>query len=309
VEPPKPRRPGSSSEIQAAEVDRTVGGAQNQRRFDQPKRSMTSPGIAPPSPPIPPAPALPIEHARTVRAKSPLQRDTLERPAPPSTTSKARRSSPAGFDEQPTSIRVADGESAPSGAPATPLPPPSQHPKDARLAALEREAVRLRRQRDEARLAEQAALEAAASLPPAAEQKPETYRGVTLTQAKIGFVMAVTGILTIAAPFVAWKVSQLQNGAQRTENRATEAAAQSESAKTAARATDKEIAELKAQRQADMLWLIAVLRKQGIEARKPENWPDVPVLETEAPLRKPGKIDGGVVLIVKTPPATVKATP
>jgi hypothetical protein len=122
-------------------------------------------------------------------------------------------------------------------------------------------------------------------------------------------LVTVTGILTLVTPFVAWKVSQLQSGSQRTETRATEAAAQSESAKTAARATDREIADLKAQRQADWLYFIAIMRKQGVEVRRPDGWPKPPELATEAPLRKPGKVSDGVVLTIKTPLPTVKATP
>lgn len=115
-QPPRPRAP-SKPEIQAAEVDRTVGGAEHQRRFDQPRRKQTMPGGMSA---IPVAPPLPLEHAKTVPAAAHVARTQ-------------RAPSPIGVQV----VSVAD---APFGRPAaTTLPPASLDPRDAQIASLIRE--------------------------------------------------------------------------------------------------------------------------------------------------------------------------
>lgn len=289
----------------AKELDRTLYGADKQTRADDPRRR-TSPGGYQ-AIPIPPAAALPVELAATQRPAEITTRETRQRPPAPSTLRKA---TPTALPKLEAWDSGYGGQQAiPSAEPprSAPLPPPSQSPAEASRAARARENDRLRRERDDARseLVRRGREEAT----PVPAPQPETFRGVTLTQAKIGLLVAITGILTILTPFLAWKIAQLQGNAQRTETQASEASKTSEAAKLVATSRDRELADLKAQRQADVLYFLAILRKQGVEVRKPDGWGDLPPLDTEAPLRKPGKVSDGVVLTIKTPPPSVKASP
>jgi hypothetical protein len=127
-EPPKPRTPGSPPLV-AKELDRTLYGADQQARADNPRRR-TSPGLAPP--------ALPLEHQATVRAPEAWDRkQTRQRPPPPSTM---RRATPSLLPALPRPGAWSSGYEAqgqPSDAPTSVAPDTVHGPR--RKGELERD--------------------------------------------------------------------------------------------------------------------------------------------------------------------------
>jgi hypothetical protein len=99
---PRPARPRQPSRPDAdrpsIEVDRTVGGATEQRRFDLPKRSATLTGLQAPMP-LRPEP-------------NPLEKKTWRLPAPPSALAHARRTPIPPSDGPPAGETAAAGQLA-----------------------------------------------------------------------------------------------------------------------------------------------------------------------------------------------------
>lgn len=136
--------------------------------------------------------------------------------------------------------------------------------------------------------------------PPApVERQPETFRGVTLTQAKIGLMMAITGILTLVTPFVAWKVTTAQGNTERTEVKSTQAANVAESAKTEAKTNGQAIEELWTEIRRERAQTREVFRQNGVIYPKVEGDPAPPAFKRTVPLRKPGVVSPGPVLILE----------
>jgi hypothetical protein len=130
----------------------------------------------------------------------------------------------------------------------------------------------------------------------------EDYR-----KAQTKLLLALAALLVaVAAPCALWLTNaamQAKRDTERAQVQVTEAVKTSESAKEKTTDAREEIAGLKAQRQADQLYFIAIMRKLGVHVRKPDGWPDPPVLSVTAPIRKPGQVDDGTSLMVNTPPA------
>jgi hypothetical protein len=84
----------------------------------------------------------------------------------------------------------------------------------------------------------------------------------------------------------------------------TEAAKTSETAGDKTRDANKDLAATKAELAKFKLYVIALQRRQGVAIRLPDGVreEDLPKLEFEAPLRRPGVVKPGASLIVQTPP-------
>lgn len=323
MEPPDPsKRPRQPSHSELKPIldqtpeDRVV----EQRRFDRPKRTTLTdlPKAAPPerkptlkglSPAVPPPPARnPLQH-RTVRADSP----------PPLVAASRRTDPPASPVPPRTSIRVPADEARATGQPGASLPPASQHPDRASL-----EAVRRRAEAAETELAElkrqkrvQAEAASPASFPPAVTPpaapvivhqgvSSETLEAYRKAQTKL--MMAVAGLLVaIAAPCALWLTNaavKAESDTKRSQVQVTEAVKTSESAKVQTSSTDKELAATKAELTKFKLYTIVLQRRQGVNIRLPDGVreEDLPKLDFEAPLRRPGEVKPGATLIVQTPP-------
>ena len=172
ADPPKRHHSPSRSDGDRAsiEVDRTVGGATEQRRFDLPKRGGTLTGLPAPAAPgsrPPPAPALPLEYAPTKRPPLPWGK-TVRAPSPPPLVAASRRTDP------PAAAETTATESAPQAPPDSSLPPPSLSPDAASLEALRRRAESAEARRDELERRERIRAEAAspASWPPRVAPSP-----------------------------------------------------------------------------------------------------------------------------------------
>jgi hypothetical protein len=148
--PPRQRQPSKpDGDRPSIEIDRTVGGATKQRRFDAPKRTTLTnlpaarlPERSPTLSGLPAPPPLPGELAPTMKAPTnPLEKKTWRLPTPPSALANARRTDPpAAPDTPPTSIRVPADETRATGRPGASLPPPSKSPEAATIEALRRRA-------------------------------------------------------------------------------------------------------------------------------------------------------------------------
>jgi hypothetical protein len=250
------------------------------------------------------------EYAPTLPAPNPLEKKTWRLPTPPSALAQARRTpvppsdDPPAEESSPQSLQ--DGQEAVLRK-ALADEREKTRAAEARAAELERQA------RVQAEAASPATYPPAVT-PPAAPAAPvvvqqgvssETLENYRKAQTKL--MLAIAGLLVaVAAPCALWLTNaamKAESATKRTEVQATEAVKTSESAKVQTTDANQEIAALKAQRQADQLYFIAVMRKLGIHVRKPDGWPDPPTLNVTAPIRKPGQVDDGTSLTVNTPPA------
>jgi hypothetical protein len=151
-----------------------------------------------------------------------------------------------------------------------------------------------------------------AVMPPVAPAPVVVHQGVSTEtleayrKAQTKLMLGIAGFLVlVGAPCALWltnAATKSETATKITQTQAAEAAKTSETASKETRSNDKEIAALRAELQAFKLYVIALQKIQGVAIRKPDGSPDVPVLEVEAPIRKPGQIDTGPSLIVKTPP-------
>lgn len=171
-EPPRPRQPSRPDLQAAAEKDRTVAGADRQRRFDEPKRTtLTDLPAAHPADRkptftgLPAPPPLPLEHAVTKPAPPALPfRKTMRVDSPAGLLAAARRSDPpAASDPPPVSGRVPADETVPSAR---------QRDREALLLqALNDERAKTARLERDARAAGEARIQ---SFPPKVEQRSVT---------------------------------------------------------------------------------------------------------------------------------------
>jgi hypothetical protein len=305
-------------------VDRTVGGAENQKRYDNPKRTTLTdlpkaqvPERKPTLSGLPAPPALPLEHAPTKPApRNPLEKQTWRLPAPPSALARARRTDPP-----PTSIRVPADETTLQSPLGSTLPPVSESADVASNEALRRRAEAAERDLAEARRQVRLRAETAspATYPPPVKQpttpapmvvhhgvSSETLEAYRKAQTKL--MLAVAGLLVaVAAPCALWLTNasvKNESDTKRTQVQVIEAVKTSEGAEVKTRGNDKEIAELKSELAAFKLYVIALQKRQGVAIRLPDGakQEDLPKLEFEAPLRKVGEVKSGVGLIVQTPP-------
>jgi hypothetical protein len=319
--PPLPRQPSRSEVFIDLQPER---GAVRHSGVDGvpqtlPKRSATLTGLPAPAAPgskPPPVPRLPGELAPTLKAPpNPLQHKTIRQPAPPSAVAAARRTDP------PVGIRVPPDEARSTLPPGSSLPPASLTPDAGSLEAVRRRAVaaetelaELKRQaRVRAETASPATYPPPVS-PPAAPAPVVVHHGVSTEtleayrKAQTKLMLGIAGFLVlIGAPLALWltnAATQAERDTKRTQVQATEAVKTSESAKVQTSGNDKELAELKAELAKFKLYTIALQRRQGVAIRLPEGVreEDLPKLEFEAPLRRPGVVKPGATLIVQTPP-------
>ena len=302
-QPPRPPRQPSKPDLQAAEVDRTVGGAENQRRFDLPKRAATLTGMPAPAAPgsvPPPPPAVPLEYAPTKRPPLPWGK-TVRAPSPPPELAAMRR---------------------------TPVPPPDEPPApqsaaDGQLAAVLAERDRLRgelaqAQRD-ARAAAEAKLE---TYPPKVEpqRRPSPVPSSTpradsirpdgtvesLRKAQTRFYLGLGAFLAaLALPTAAWLQSAAEAKArsQSADVRASAASSAADSAKATASNADKEIAKLRDDFRQYRANMREVFRLQGIDIpkRAPDD-PDANDLKPVTPYCPKGKVCSGPQLVLQVAP-------
>lgn len=319
-----PRRPGSSPEL--------VGI----RSPDQPEReAVHHPGVedAPQPPPqrrgtLPGGmAAIPArasgEFAPTLPApKQPSLKKTWRVPTPPSAAALARRSDP------PTGTEPPPRTDAPTGQPGASLPPPSASAEESSRQAQRREIDRVTAERDQARAQvqleklraeeqaaaqEQLKLDAAARL---AQLQLEIERERTkqasapakkwLDERLIKALVALlTALAALGAPFGIWltaKTTAAESAQARQSATTKEASTTASSAKAESSTASKELDELRKQLAAQRAYDREVWRRMGIIVPKRDGDPDPPQLDVEVPLRKPGTVTPGPVLVVKTPP-------
>jgi hypothetical protein len=247
---------------------------------------------------IPMPPPLPLEVARTVRA--------------PSTTTATVRETPAA------GVRIPPDETTPRSRLDASLPPQSS--AEGQLSALLAENARLRKAQAETERDRRAEAEAkVASFPPAVAP-PVVPVAVVVNQgvsaqtledhkkAQTKLMLGVAAFLVaIGAPCALWLTNAAMKGQsdnKRSQVQATEAVKTSEIAKVQTSSNDKELAAVKAELAAFKLYTIVLQRRQGVAIRLPEGVreEDLPKLEFEAPLRRPGEVKPGASLIVQTPP-------
>ncbi len=311
-DPPKRTRQHShSGERPSIEVDRTVGGATEQRRFDLPKRAATLTGMPAPAAPgskPPPAPRLPGDLAPTLPAPNPLQHKTIRRPTPPSVVASMRRTP------------VPPSEDTPSEE----TPPQSlQEGQEAALRkalADEREKTRSA-EADLAELKRQARVQAEAASPASNFPPPVTPAAPTVVvqgvssetledyrKAQTKLMLAFAGlIVAIGGPCALWLTNaaiRSESTTKRNEVQITEVAKANETTKEKTSDANKEAAVTKADLAKFKLYMIVLQRRQGVWVRLPEGVreEDLPKLDFEAPVRKPGEVKPGASLIVQTPP-------
>ncbi len=305
--PPLPRQPSRPDLQAAAEKDRTVTGAENQRRFDRPKRPGTLTGMPAPAAPgskPPPPPRLPGELAATMPApRNPLQHKTMRADSPPPLVAASRRTDP------PPTIDPPAEEARPSARAAAREPI-----LEAELAKARGEIAELKRQgRVQAEAASPATYPPPVT-PPAAPVPVVVQQGVSsetleaYRKAQTKLMLAVAGLLVaIAAPCALWLTNlsvRNESDTKRTQVQVTEVAKATETTKEKTIDGSKETAITKADLAKFKLYFIAVQRRQGVAIRLPDGVreEDLPKLEFEAPLRRPGVVKPGASLIVQTPP-------
>ncbi len=236
-----------------------------------------------------PPPPLPTEHAPTVPA--------------------AAHQAPTQRAPTPVSVQVVDPGQHGSVAPGGSLPPPSADPGQATALALRRELAKVQaaaeaeveeRKRIELQLA--VAEEANAKL--RQQKDPEKFAGLTLRQAFIGLIIGITALGAPLGAYLSVMAGTAKSTAERVETKTNENTKTAASADKGSRDNDKEIAELRKELRAFKLYFIAERARNGVMIRRPEgtNETDLPTLDVEVPLRKPGEIDHGPSMIVKTPP-------
>lgn len=301
--PDPPRRPRAPS---SPELPRTITGAEQpeQRAVrhhpglegnpqELPKRSATLTGLPAPPP-------LPGELSPTLKAPAnPLRRDTIRRPTPPSTAILARRTPVPPSDDPPAPADAATGPLSAS------LPPPSASPEEATRLAHRRvidskdaELDRERRERQKLELQLEIERERnKKSTPP-----PKPWIDERLVKALVGLLTALTAL---GAPLGIWltaKATAAETAQQRQGKAAQDATTTASSAKAESSTVSKEIDELRQRERARRAYDREVFRRMGVIIPKVEGDPDPPQLDVEVPLRKPGTVTPGPVLIVKTPP-------
>lgn len=320
--PPKPR-PGSSSDLRGPILDEQpervsvnhpgVDGVPQQA----PRRSPTLNGLGK-SPPIPPAAGLPeFQPTKPAPAMAEVTtRKTVNRPAPPTTMRRATPSplpalprpeawdngygvpppspSPTSATDERQAVRIEDATTEPPGS--TPLPPPSQTPEAARLAALEREATRLRRERDEAR--EQAKRSAESIRPDG------SIASLRKAQTKL-YLGIAAALVVLAVPLAAYLTAAAEANRTRSERAAAQAGNAinaADSAKQSASNADKEIAKLRAELAQYRANMREVLRLQGVDVAKHAGDPDANDLDPVVPFCPRGKVCAGPQLQLRNPP-------
>ena len=285
---PKPEQPKRepSKGVDAEEKDRTFGGADKQRRFDEPKRSGTLTGM--PAARVPGPPPLPLEHAPTRRAPSPWGA-TVMRPAPPSTTGKARRS-----DAPPASAST-DPADASSGQPDASTELRRQ------LAEAQAQIDRLRQPAFPPPVSERPRLPAPPAAPAPGSVAPTGWSDPRLIKAVIALLAALTPLATAMGIYLTTKASAAERAAERQAEVAKDATQTASSAKAESRDVAKELDTLKQELAARRAYDRAVWRKLGVEYPAGKNEPAEPTIETQTPQRKPG-VTRAPVLVVTTPP-------
>jgi hypothetical protein len=272
-----PPRPGSKPDIQGAEreLDRVLGGAENQRRQDQPKRTATLPHMAalkaPPifegaEPPLPGPPPLPLEAAKTVPAAA-HQAATQRAPSP-------------------IEVRAVRIETQPESRQSAPAPSADQ----TALAAAIKDRDRLRSELEKALTDSIRPDGTAASL-----RKAQTrlYLGIA------------AALVILAAPLAAYLTAAAEAARTRSERAAVQAGnatTAADSAKASANSNDKELTALRAEFRQYRANMREVLRLQGIESAKHSGDPDPNELEPVTPYCPRGKVCNGPQIILQKPP-------
>lgn len=316
--PPEPKRPrqGSSDALDRLLDEQPERGAVRHSAVDgvpqaPPRRPATRPEMAAlrappiisqPDPPLPGPAPLPVEHARTVPAAAHVAR-TQRAPTP-------------------VDAQAARSETPSSGRPSASLPPPSRNPDDGAHQAQRRELERLQAERDRAQAelqlerlrAEERAAERELELQGRlAEQQGELELAKIAAKSKPWIderlVKALASVLTAMAalgvPLGIWltaKAGELERAQERQAEKSKDTAATAGSAKVEASGTDKRVDELEKQLAAERAYNRGIWKLQGIEVPKRPGDPDPPKIDAETPLRKPGTVTKGPVLVVKTPP-------
>ncbi len=303
-EPPKrPARPGSRSDLKPVLDQTPEEDVIEQRRFDLPKRAATLTGLPAPAAPgshPPPPPRLPGELAPTLKAPpNPLQHLTIRRPTPPSAAMLARRT------PVPPPIDAPAAPVATGVQPDPSLPPPSASPGEAvnraqRRALDAKDAELERERRDRQKLELQLEIERERnkkSTPP-----PKPWIDERLVKAMVALLGAVTALGTPLGIWLTAKATANESAQQRQGKAAQDATTTASSAKAESSTASKELEELRLWKRSKRAYDREVFRRMGVIIPKVEGDPDPPQLDVEVPLRKPGTVTPGPVLIVKTPP-------
>ena len=137
----------------------------------------------------------------------------------------------------------------------------------------------------------------------------EDAAGLVFDDCHSRLVKALVGLLTamtaLGAPLGIWltaKATAAETAQQRQGKAAQDATTTASSAKAESSTVSKEIDELRQRERARRAYDREVFRRMGVIIPKVEGDPDPPQLDVEVPLRNPGTVTPGPVLVVKTPP-------
>ncbi len=298
--PPPPQiKPGaevrlrqpSKPELASAEVDRTVGGAENQRRFDEPRRRQTLTSF--PEVRIPVAPTAPLEYRPTVAAEA-FTAPTL--PARP----------------EPTGIRIPEDETTPrsrvDGPPLSATPEQASNVAlRARAEAAEAKAAELERRdrvRQETRQVSYppARVERPGAPAPPLVSVPPDGSVESLRRALTKLVLGAAAVLALlGTPLAIW-VSNIAAEAKSRAERATAQVAQASNEADAAKAKASTNAKDAAATERDFRQFRSnfreLMRLQGVEIPKTDGDPEPADLKPYAPLCPQGRVCTGPQLIL-----------
>ncbi len=300
--PPPPQiKPGaevrlrqpSKPELASAEVDRTVGGAENQRRFDEPRRRQTLTSF--PEVRIPVAPTAPLEYRPTVAAEA-FTAPTL--PARP----------------EPTGIRIPEDETTPrsrvDGPPLSTTPEQASNVAlRARAEAAEAKAAELER-RDRVRQESKQV-----SYPPRVDRSLEPTPPVvsippdgsvaSLRKAITRLVLGVAALLALlGAPLAIWVsnvAAEAKSRAERASSQVAQASNEADAAKAKASTNAKDAAATEREFRQFRANMRELMRLQGVEIPKHDGDPESEDLKPYAPLCATGKVCTGAQLIITRP--------
>lgn len=277
--PSPPNRPGSKPDLPHA-----IAGD------EQPERAAVNhPGVdgVPQAAPRRTSTLTGTPNAPTRRAPSPWGQTVL-RPAPPSTTGKARRS------DAPPASASSEATDASGGQP-DPLTE-----LERRLAEAQAQIDRLQRPAFPPPVSERPQLPAPPSTP--ASVPPSGWSDPRVIKAVLALVGALTALGTPLGIWLTAKATAAERAAERQAEVAKDATQTASSAKAQSRDAAKELDELKAKLAARDAYHRAILRRLGVEFPAREGEPAEPTLETQTPRRKPGSVTPQPVLVVVSPP-------
>ncbi len=272
------------------ELDRTVTGADKQRRFDEPRRrsTLTSfPDVRIPSPPVAPLEYRPTAHAEALTAP------TL--PAKP----------------EPAAVRFTEDETTPrsrvDGPPLSTTPEQASNVAlRARAEAAEAKAAELER-RDRVRQESKQVsypprVDRSSELTPPVVSIPPDGSVASLRKAITRLVLGVAALLALlGAPLAIWVsnvAAEAKSRAERASSQVAQASNEADAAKAKASTNAKDAAATEREFRQFRANMRELMRLQGVEIPKSEGDPDAEDLRPYAPLCPQGRVCTGPQLIL-----------